>query len=247
MKVTFKLFALSLCLLPTLVFSSSKPSEDLKTKLEVKLRKINPAFSVESVDASSLEGWFEVQIESGPLLYVHQSADYMFSGTLFELSGGQIKNLTEARANMARKALMKDVKASKTIAYLPKPPMKAKAHIYIFTDIDCGYCRKLHAEVPELTEAGIAVHYLGFPRAGLNSGSYKKLATAWCSKNQNKAMDQLKSGQTLSTIDCQNPIAEQYELGAKMGVNGTPAILLEDGTLIPGYRPAKELIREILK
>ena len=38
-------------------------------------------------------------------------------------------------------------------------------------------------------------------------------------------------------------VMEQYQLGVAMGVNGTPAIVLEDGTMIPGYQPPAALLQ----
>ncbi len=227
--------------------ASQKETDDFKKAFSTKLSSINPAFKIESVTPSAMPLLYEVQVIDGPLLYVHASGDYMLAGNLFSLTGDEIENLTEKRANDARKVLMGEVKKAKGIVFSPKPPEKIKANIYVFTDVDCGYCRKLHQEVSKLNEAGIAVHYLAFPRAGVGSASYKKIATAWCAKNPNEVMNKLKNRQSVDIIACENPVAVQYELGKKMGVNGTPAILLEDGTLIPGYRPAEDLIKIILK
>lgn len=237
-----------LCLLFSLGAQATKvENAQFKNQIEAKLKAINPIFQVESIIPSEMPEVYEVQIVDGPLLYIHESTDYMMAGNLFKLSGASIENLTDKRAAEKRKALMSEVKASDTLVFMPKPPQKVKANIYVYTDVDCGYCRKLHQEIPELTEAGIAVHYLAFPRAGVGSSSYKKIATAWCVKNRNETMNKLKNGEFVKVVSCDNPVEAQYELGKKMGVNGTPAILLEDGTLIPGYRPAENLIPMILK
>jgi thiol:disulfide interchange protein DsbC len=239
-----------LCLLFSLNIQAKSSATDeasFKNQIETKLKAINPAFQVESITESEMPDVFEVQINEGPLLYVHSSSNYMIAGNLFKLTDKGIENLTDKREAEKRKAFMGDVKKADAIVFMPKPPQKVKANIYVYTDVDCGYCRKLHQEVPKLTEAGIAVHYLAFPRAGIGSPSYKKIATAWCVKNRNETMNKLKNGEFVKVVSCDNPVEAQYELGKKMGVNGTPAILLEDGTLIPGYRPAEDLIPMILK
>ena len=122
------------------------------------------------------------------------------------------------------------------------PKGETKGAVYVFTDVDCGYCQKLHQEVPQLNAAGIEVRYLAYPRAGLSTPTFDKMVSAWCADDRNAAMNALKIGANVTAKKCDNPVAAQYQLGAAMGVTGTPAIVLEDGTLIPGYKPAAQLI-----
>lgn len=231
------------------VFNASAQTKDViefQKKFEQKLNKVSPAFVVESVDKSPIDDFFEVKIKDGPLLYVDKAGRFMFSGDLFELSDNSIVNLSDEREAKARLKLMDQVKSADAIVFSPKPPKLTKANIYVFTDVDCGYCRKLHLEVPTLNDAGISVHYLAFPRAGIGSPSYKKIATAWCVPNRNETLTKLKNRQPVKTVECQSPVNLHYDIGQKMGINGTPAILLEDGSLIPGYKPAADLIKLIL-
>jgi thiol:disulfide interchange protein DsbC len=118
-----------------------------------------------------------------------------------------------------------------------------KATISVFTDVDCGYCRKLHLEVPELNARGIEVRYLAFPRQGTTSPSFDKLVSAWCAADRNDAITRLKRGETIPRKSCANPVERQYVLGHQMGVEGTPAIIFEDGSLHPGYAPAADLAK----
>ena len=123
---------------------------------------------------------------------------------------------------------------------------KRKATISVFTDVDCDYCRKLHLEVPELNAMGVEVRYLAYPRAGVGSESYRKIVSAWCATDPNTALTALKAGKTITDNQCSdNPVADQYQLGQQMGISGTPAILLEDGRLLPGYMPAAQLAESI--
>ena len=120
-----------------------------------------------------------------------------------------------------------------------KPEGEIKAVMNVFTDVDCGYCRKFHQEVPQLNAMGIEIRYLAYPRAGIPSGSYDKIAKAWCAEDQQDILTKVKSGQRVDVEVCDNnPIAEHYAFGSSIGVTGTPAIILMDGTLIPGYQPA---------
>ena len=57
------------------------------------------------------------------------------------------------------------------------------------------------------------------------------------------ALNALKNdGKAAPDKECTNPVADYYELGQKLGVDGTPALLTADGTMIPGYRPADQLV-----
>src|SRR5690606_13034670 len=126
-------------------------------------------------------------------------------------------------------------------------PEKPKSHITVFTDTDCGYCQKLHSEVPELNRQGIEVRYLAFPRQGPGSHGYNTLVSVWCAKDPKLAMNQAKSRQEIPAASCENPVLEQFELGQLIGVNGTPSIVLANGRMIPGYQPAAELARLALQ
>jgi thiol:disulfide interchange protein DsbC len=89
---------------------------------------------------------------------------------------------------------------------------------------------------------GIEVRYLAFPRGGIPSDSATKLATAWCSKDRQTTLTELKAGVEMPLNECaDNPIAMQYQIGQEMGVSGTPAIITSAGQMIPGYRPAADL------
>ena len=116
-----------------------------------------------------------------------------------------------------------------------------KTHINVFTDVDCGYCRKLHQEIADINKLGIEVRYLAYPRQGLGTETHRRIASAWCADNPNEALTTLKQGGQIPNKQCDNPIAGQYELGQQVGVTGTPAIVTADGRLLPGYMPAPKL------
>ena len=135
------------------------------------------------------------------------------------------------------------------IIFSPKGETKGIA--YAFTDVDCGYCRKLHREVPAMNELGIEVRYLAFPRGGRKSSVFAKMANAWCATDRQQALADLKAGKTISVPisgdqnACNKMIEDQYQLGLQLGINGTPAMVLKNGLIIPGYRPAADIARII--
>ena len=209
-----------------------------------KLNSVRPDLSVSEVKPSVVNGMYEVTVRGGGTLYVSEDAQYFFLGDLYQVLPSGLVNLSEAAKNGAREKMMAEVKSEELFVYSPKG--KVKASVAVFTDVDCGYCRKLHMEVPKLNEMGIEVKYLAFPRAGIGSKSYQKIASAWCAKDRNEALTTLKNGKSIDIAVCENnPVAKQYELGGKVGVRGTPAIILENGEMVPGYLPAEELAKQL--
>nr|VFJ46974.1 MAG: Thiol:disulfide interchange protein DsbC [Candidatus Kentron sp. FW]VFJ56178.1 MAG: Thiol:disulfide interchange protein DsbC [Candidatus Kentron sp. FW] len=190
---------------------------------------------VDSITNAPIRGLYEVT--SGmAVIYISQDGKFAIQGDIFELKGG--KNLTEKKQNHARRQAIEAIGEDGMIVFAPS---QTRHTITVFTDVDCHYCRKLHNEVPALKDAGIAVRYLAFPRAGPSSDTYETMVSVWCAKDRQKAMTDAKTGKTVPTRKCAHPIAEHFALGREIGVRGTPAIVLEDGTLISGYLPASQL------
>lgn len=130
------------------------------------------------------------------------------------------------------------------IAYAPKAP---KAVVTVFTDLDCGYCRKLHAEIPRLLELGIELRYLAYPRHGVGSASYRKMESVWCSKNRQSAMSKAMHGEAIPNTHCAHSLAAQFALAQQLGISGTPTLIFEDGTVWGGYLSAEKLAKEAIK
>ncbi|MBR9910393.1 MAG: DsbC family protein [Gammaproteobacteria bacterium] len=214
------------------------------TAILEKLQTARPDFVYGEVEASSMPGLYQVQVEQGPLLYVSEDGSYVLTGKLYGVIPGGFVDMQELAMMPIRRDKLAAIPASEEVIFSPKG--KRKAAVYVFTDVDCGYCRKLHKEVPELNAMGIEVRYLAFPRAGIDSPSHKKIAQAWCAKDRQTTLTKLKNLEKVDVAYCNdNPIAKQYKLGNELGVRGTPAIFLEDGTLLPGYMPAADLAQRM--
>ena len=208
--------------------------------IKKKLTDLFPSHTPDSVSKSAIDGWYEV-LYGTQVIYISDNGQYLFQGMVIDLDNDQ-RNLTEATAGKARKALMVDVHNQKPITFGAKDP---KYTVTIFTDIDCGYCRKLHAEMDQYASYGIKVNYLLFPRNGIDTPSYTKAVSVWCSDDREEALTKAKRGEAIEQKSCDNPVADQFDVGNKIGVTGTPAILTEDGELIAGYLPAKELVQRL--
>ncbi len=223
------------------VDANAKIDGSVRATIIGKLKTARPDLEYTDVSHSPVAGIYQVQVVGGPILYVIGDGEYFFDGDLYKVKPGRFVNLREQAMVGMRKELLAGVDEKDMIVFAPVGP--AKSFMYVFTDVDCGYCRKLHREVPELNQRGIEVRYLAFPRDGVGSPTYRKMVSAWCASNRKEALTELKNGGTLAAVECANPIAGQYQLGQRVGVTGTPAIVLADGSLLPGYQPAADLAR----
>lgn len=204
------------------------------------LAKARPGMKIREIRSSAIPGIFEVDIGSNDTVYMPGDGKYLISGTMYRIEQNRFVNIADERMQPLRAQKLAAVNRKDMIIFSPKGT--PKSHVSVFTDIDCGFCRKLHQEIPALNAMGIEVRYLAFPRAGVPSPSADKLATAWCAPNPQDTLTQLKNGVAVATKTCEkNPIADQYKLGMELGVNGTPALFKPNGELLPGYMPANEL------
>lgn len=200
-----------------------------------------PELNISAINTSEIAGVYAVQIANGPVLYATGDGQHFVLGDLYKVAPGGFINLAEKARESGRAEQMAAVKLEDMIVFSPAQ-QPAKAAIMVFTDVDCFYCQKLHKEVPDLNRLGIEVRYLAYPRAGIGSDSYKKIASAWCAKDQQQAMTRLKNRQRITSNVCPgNPVAEQFKLGQRVGVSGTPALVTSSGQLMPGYMPALQL------
>lgn len=211
---------------------------DAEQAIRKTLNTLQPDLKVESVSASPLKGLHQVQLEGGRVLYMSEDGQYLMQGYLYQMRDGQMVNLTEQAENVAVARQLNALPRNEMVIFAPKNP---KTHITVFTDTDCGYCQLLHKEVAELNRQGVEVRYLAYPRAGVGSPTYETLVSVWCAKSPQEAMNQAKARKKVPAATCENPVAKQFELGQRIGVQGTPAIFLANGQLIPGYQPADKL------
>jgi len=214
------------------LFSAVAPASD--DVVRGAIEPLVPGAKIDSITETVLPNMYEVSID-GRVVYVSADGKYLLQGSIYDIANKI--DLTEASRAGARKQVLGEIKDG-FIVFAPENP---KYSITVFTDIDCGYCRKLHGEIQAYNDAGIEVKYLFFPRAGVGSPSFAKAEAVWCAADQRKAMTDAKAGVDVPSQQCTNPIAEQYALGQRAGVNGTPAIFTPDGDQLGGYVPAAQL------
>jgi thiol:disulfide interchange protein DsbC len=200
------------------------------------LQKSMPTAKIESIKPSEIKGLQEVALGSS-IYYVSDDGKYLLQGQLIDVANRI--NLTEQKLGATRKAALEKMGVDNMIVFKPKI---GKYKVSIFTDIDCGYCRKLHSEIDQYLAEGITIQYLFFPRAGKGSDSYNKAVSVWCAKDRNAALTAAKKDQKLESKTCENPVDKHMQLATEFEVKGTPMIVTENGTILPGYLPAKELL-----
>ncbi len=238
--------------LASLVTLSSQAEESAEETISKALRAAQPNLILQSATQVEGQALYEVELTSGQVLYSTPDGKYFVYGSLFEAGDNQLVDLTAKRGDAKRQKLLASVNADDMVVFQSKGEQKAVVNV--FTDVDCGYCRKLHREVPRLNELGITVRYLAYPRAGVYSdqkrtkftGSYKKLKSVWCDADRPAAMSKAKAtGFIKENLNCDAPIEAQLALGEQFGVRGTPALIFESGELVPGYMPADELAKKL--
>lgn len=225
--VLLSLFAASLSTFTFTAWADDAAIRNSLEKIGVKSEEIQPA---------PVAGMKSVLTNSG-VLYVSEDGKHIIQGPLYDVSGEQPVNVTNKMLMTRLNALEKEMIVYKAA--------KEQHVVTIFTDITCGYCHKLHEEMKDYNALGITIRYLAFPRQGPESEAAKGMQAVWCAKDRNTAFDAAMKNGEVAAASCDVNIAKHYALGAQFGVQGTPAMVLNDGYVVPGYQGAKEL-KELL-
>ena len=227
------------CLVATLVLSSILNVASADAELEAVRAKISGMFKEiepQHVNPGPLDGWYTVA-KGAIVAYISADGRYLMQGELIDLE--QNMNLTENARSEARVEMMSAIPDEQLIVFTPKD---VKHSVSVFTDIDCTFCRRLHAQIDEYLAEGIEVRYLLYPRNGPASASWVKAERVWCSDDRNEALTRAKQDQQFQTRDCDASVVHShYAAGQDVGLRGTPAIVTEDGTLVSGYMEPAEL------
>ncbi len=207
--------------------------------VEGAIKSLVPNAKIDSIAESQVPNFYQVVLQ-GQVLYISADGKFLLQGSVFDIANKV--DLTEnARADIRRSALAA-VGKDQRIIFPAKDP---KYTVTVFTDIDCGYCRKLHSEIADYNNRGISVEYLFFPRAGIGSDSYDKAVSVWCAADRNAAMTLAKTGAEPEKKTCDNPVAHDYELGQKIAVTGTPAVFTAEGVQLGGYLPPDQMLARL--
>lgn len=246
----WKKLLLALCLggfaLHVAAADNGVPPQVDKT-IRAALAKFASRAVIDTIEPSPLPGFYQV-IASGQLVYVSADGKYMLNGDLVDID--QHKSLSDVAWARFRKAELAKVPASERIVFAPPHP---KATLTVFTDVNCGFCRELHEHIADFTKAGIAVEYLAWPREGVNTTAgrpthtYTEMVSVWCAADRKAAFTEAKQGRSPKAATCTNPVKDEFELGVRLGVTGTPTIITQDGRVLGGYITAQQALDDLKK
>ena len=200
---------------------------------------------VTEVRASPVAGMVELDVNGRESVYMTEDGRHILIGKLLEIKDGEVVNPAEQRFEKVRKAGIKELDPADMITYTAEDE---KAEVYVFTDITCGFCRKLHRHIDEYNAAGVTVHYLAFPRGGATTEAAAAMRHIWCAEDRAQALTDAKLKDEVvqaELTECAKPVDEQYQLGNTFGVRGTPAIYSIDGEQLGGYVTPKQLLERL--
>jgi thiol:disulfide interchange protein DsbC len=231
-------------LISLLIAVSMVNAKEPSKKIIDGIKNLAPTAKVDSMDDTPIKGVSEIVINTGrgsEVYYVSNDGKYLLNGNMIDTTSRE--DLTDNKKSGIRKQVVDKFGNESRIDFLPDD---MKYHLVVFTDIDCGYCRKLHDQMDGYNKLGIGISYLFYPRSGVNTPSFDKAVTVWCSDDKQSAMTNAKAGINLEQKTCNNPIKEQYLAGQAAGVTGTPAMVLDNGKLLPGYLPPEALLQRLV-
>ncbi len=203
--------------------------------IEARLANLVPDMGNVAISETPIDGVKQVRI-GGDIVYISDDGRFLIQGRMIDLDTQ--RDLTDTAMSGVRKEQLEGLNGEQFVTFGNDD---AEHEILVFTDPDCGYCRRLHDQMSEYMEAGIKVHYLAYPRSGVGSGTYDKLVSVWCADDRQGAMDIAKAGNTPPRSTCDNPVSDHYQLGQSLGVTGTPSMVTFSGDMIPGYVPPSQL------
>ena len=219
-------------------------AEEVSAELQAVRDTVSEHFAeigAEDVFESPIDGWYTIR-KGAIIAYITADGRYLLQGDLIDLENNA--NLSEESRNDARVIMMSAVPNEELIVFTPE---NVEHTVSIFTDIDCTFCRRLHAQIDQYMEQGIEIRYFLYPRNGPTSPSWAKAESVWCADDRNEALTLAKLDQEYPSRTCDSSIvSSHYAIGQDVGLRGTPAIVLDDGTLFSGYLPPEQLKQAIV-
>jgi thiol:disulfide interchange protein DsbC len=219
---------------------SANISYSADAKILGALKKLDPELRPDYIGAAIVPGFREVLI-NGNLMFITDDGRYI-ARDFKDISSGRDASELGTFPGFRLKAL-NDIPVSERIVFAPAGPRKHT--IWVFTDVECGFCRKLHQQIGEYNKLGIAIEYLAFPRAGMGTPDAVKMESIWCSDDRRKALTDAKNDIAIQSRQCENPVEKHHDIGQRIGLQGTPMIINADGFALAGYLPPAELLQTL--
>lgn len=221
-----------------LLLSAYVPADSNVERISQSMERANLGAKVDFIEPSAMPGLYVVGLKGGRVLYASEDGNFFIQGRLYKAEKGRTVNLTDKQEREGIASAISDIDESKMIIFRAK---KEDSVITVFTDTSCPFCHKLHAEIDELNDNGVTVRYLAYPRQGLKSDAYKTMVSVWCSEDPRTAISRAINDSSVTETSCDDPVKSHYLLGQQIGLQGTPTIVFENGTLVSGYRSAETI------
>lgn len=219
-----------------LLVSTSAAHADVAS-VRAAMQKKFPREKILEVVKTPYSGLYEVAFEDS-IVYTDEKQDFLFSGSIYDMK--TMQNVTEARA----KKLYAIKFSALPFQYAFKEVKgNGKRKVALFTDPNCPFCKRLEKEMEHVDNVTIYRFILA-----ILPGSEEKARNIWCSPDREKAWrSALLNGATPPRAKpCDtSALVEVAKLAEKYRINGTPAIVFEDGSINPGFMPAAEIDKQL--
>lgn len=200
--------------------------------------------AVHSVDFAEMPGVWAVDVEKDKKrfpVYIDFSKSYVVAGNIIRLQDG--KAIAGSRQPPPKPARI-DVNRIPLGDALLLGRADAKTKVVVFTDPQCPWCKKLHAEIDEVVKQDPDIAFLIklFPLR-IHPEAYTISKSIIC-LNSLDMLEASLAGKPVPPPLCDTPVVDQtLALARELGINSTPTLILPDGSVIPGSRKADELLR----
>lgn len=201
------------------------------------IRKLAPNADIQYVGPAIIPGFQEV-VAMRSTFFVSNDGKYLVNGKIFDVER-TIDVTDHAYAGIRKEALAKVPKSERIVFAASNP----KHVVTVFTDVECGYCRRMHQDIAQYNAAGITIEYLAYPRAGMGSADAKLMEAVWCSADRKAALTEAKAGRPVPPKTCTNPVGRHHDIGEVVGLQGTPMVITSEGVALPGYMPPADMLR----
>jgi thiol:disulfide interchange protein DsbC len=204
------------------------------------LKEIAPNVKVLDVRMTPLKSMWEIDIESngrkGPV-YLDFTKRYLISGQIVDIKAK--RNITKETEEDLNRVNVSQIPLGDALVMGDR---NAKKKVIVFTDPECPFCAKIHQELKKVVaeRKDIAFFIKMFPLP-IHKDAAEKSKTIVCEKSL-KLLDEAYEKKPLPKAKCKaSAVDENIKLGKKLGISGTPALVMPDGRVISGYRDAKAL------
>jgi thiol:disulfide interchange protein DsbC len=198
--------------------------------------------NVVAVAPGPFPGVWEVDVvRNGKIypLYIDYSLKYLFNGQFIRLA--DMANLTALRYQDLNRVDVASIPVQDAIRYGSKA---AKKTVIVLSDPTCAYCVKLHGEIKKATakDPDVAFLVMPYPRNRNDKATYSKCLAAVCAKSE-KLLDDAYAGKEVPAPTCKSTaVDETMKLADRLGIQGTPSMVLPDGRIVSGYMEADALL-----